>query len=60
MRPGLTKLFAVLVCAGCIAAAGSRLPLRAAQENLKPPAAARDYWAFKLPVRAAVPMVPDL
>src|SRR6266480_1392200 len=37
------------------AAVGSSTALRATQDNPQPPAAARNYWAFKLPVRAPVP-----
>ena len=46
---------ALLVCAWGFAIVGSRVPLLATQENAQPPAAARNYWAFKLPVRAPVP-----
>src|SRR6266540_1560139 len=46
---------ALVVCASVFAVAGSRVPLFATQDNAQPSAAARNYWAFKLPVRAPVP-----
>ena len=46
---------ASVVCAWGLGVAGSRAPLFATQESPQPPAAARNYWAFKLPVRAPVP-----
>jgi Protein of unknown function (DUF1553)/Protein of unknown function (DUF1549) len=44
-----------VVCASGVAMAGARVPLVATQENAQVPPAARNYWAFKLPVRSAVP-----
>jgi hypothetical protein len=43
-----------LVCASGVALAGTHV-LVATQENTQIPPAARNYWAFKLPVRSAVP-----
>ena len=43
-----------LVCASGVALAGTHV-LVATQENTQIPPAARNYWAFKLPVRSTVP-----
>ena len=43
-----------LMCASGVALAGTHV-LVATQENSQVPPAARDYWAFKLPVQSAVP-----
>src|SRR5436190_2605673 len=43
-----------LLCASGVALAGTHV-LVATQENSQTPPAARNYWAFKLPVQSAVP-----
>ena len=43
-----------LMCASGVALAGTHV-LVATQENSQIPPAARNYWAFKLPVQSAVP-----
>ena len=43
-----------LMCASGVALAGAHV-LVATQENSQIPPAARNYWAFKLPVQSAVP-----
>ena len=46
---------ASLVCVSGIAAIGSVAGLSAGQQNSELPAAARNYWAFKLPIQAPLP-----
>src|SRR5882762_1179471 len=46
---------ASFVCVWGLAAIGSVVCLSAGQQNTEIPAAARNYWAFKLPVQAALP-----
>src|SRR5438876_11450915 len=43
------------VCVSALAAIGSVAGLAAGQQNSDIPAAARNYWAFKLPVQAPLP-----
>jgi hypothetical protein len=52
----IKQAFVASVVCGCgLAVAGSRAPLFAIQDSPQPPAAARNYWAFKLPVQVPVP-----
>ena len=52
----IKQAFVASVVCGCgLAVAGSRAPLFATQDSPQPPPAARNYWAFKLPVQAPVP-----
>ena len=46
---------ASFVCVWGLAAIGSVVCLSAGQQNTEIPAAARNYWAFKLPVQAPLP-----
>ena len=48
-------LVALLVSAWGFAVVGAGGAASTAQENAQPPAAARNYWAFKLPVQAPLP-----
>ena len=48
-------LVALLTGAWAIAVVDAGGALSATQENAQPPAAARNYWAFKLPVQAQIP-----
>jgi hypothetical protein len=46
---------ASVVCVSALAAIGSAAGLSAGQQNSEIPAAARNYWAFRLPVQAPLP-----
>jgi hypothetical protein len=46
---------ASVACAWGLAIAGSHVALFATQDSPQPPTAARNYWAFKLPVRTPAP-----
>ena len=46
---------ASVVCVSAVAAIGSVTGLSAGQQTSETPAAARNYWAFKLPVQAPLP-----
>ena len=50
---------ASVVCASALAAIGSAAALSAGQQNTEIPAAARNYWAFRLPVQAPLPDVTE-
>ena len=48
---------ASLIGAAGLATVGSMVCLSAGQQDAGMPAAARNYWAFKLPVQASLPSV---